>query len=269
MWITGPQWYFDVGTSALDCIKSALATARTAPASILDFPCGHGRVCRMLRALFPDAYLMACDLDRDGADFCATQFNATPFYSHEDIRRVNLDTCFDLIWCGSLFTHLDAQQWPDFLVFFAEHLTSDGILVFTTHGRQPIQWMREGVFTYGLNSEEQCRLIEGYVRAGFGFVSPSNQAFGISLSSMVFVSWTTVAKRSLPVCIAWHLMTCAILIFLAAPCQCLMSAIVRRSLPGESWKWVLFPLALALVGYVTFFGLYFFHFLPGVYYFFL
>jgi hypothetical protein len=72
-------------------------------------------------------------------------------------------------------------------VFFAEHLTSGGILVFTTHGRQPIQWMREGVFTYGLNNEEQCRLIEGYVRAGFGFVSPSNQAFGISLSSMAFV----------------------------------------------------------------------------------
>jgi hypothetical protein len=38
MWITGQQWYFDVGTSALDCIKSALATAHLAPTSILDLP---------------------------------------------------------------------------------------------------------------------------------------------------------------------------------------------------------------------------------------
>jgi SAM-dependent methyltransferase len=187
MWITGQQWYFDVGRSALDCIKSALTTAHIAPTSILDLPCGHGRVCRMLRAFFPDAHLTACDLDRDAVDFCAAQFNATPVYSHEDIRRVSLDQCFDLIWSGSLFTHLDAPQWPDFLGFFAEHLSPDGVLVFTTHGRQPIQWMREGFFDYGLSREEQRTLIEGYVKEGFGFVSPSNQAFGISLSSMAFV----------------------------------------------------------------------------------
>lgn len=36
MWITGKQWYFDVGRSALDCINSALATAHVAPASILE-----------------------------------------------------------------------------------------------------------------------------------------------------------------------------------------------------------------------------------------
>jgi cyclopropane fatty-acyl-phospholipid synthase-like methyltransferase len=186
MWITGPEWYFDFGKSALDCIKSALATTRTVPNSILDFPCGHGRICRMLRASFPDADPTFCDLDRDGVDFCATQFNATAFYSHHDIRRVNLDWHFDLIWCGSLFTHLDAQQWPDFLGFFDDHLCPDGTLVFTTQGRQPIQWMQEGYFDYGLSHEEQQTLIQGYVRAGFGFISPPNQAFGISLSSMAF-----------------------------------------------------------------------------------
>jgi 2-polyprenyl-3-methyl-5-hydroxy-6-metoxy-1,4-benzoquinol methylase len=101
----------------------------------------------MLRAFFPDAHLTACDLDRDAVDFCAAEFNARPVYSHEDIRCVSLDQCFDVIWCGSLFTHLDSQQWPDFLGFFAEHLSPDGVLVFTTHGRQPIQWMREGFLT--------------------------------------------------------------------------------------------------------------------------
>jgi len=141
MWITGQQWYFDVGRSALDCIKSALTTAHIAPTSILDLPCGHGRVCRMLRAFFPDAHLTVTDLDHDGVDFCAAQFNATPVYSHEDIWRVSLDQCFDLIWCGSLFTHLDAPQLPDFLGFFAEHLSPDGVLVFTTHGRQPMAFV--------------------------------------------------------------------------------------------------------------------------------
>ena len=79
----------------------------------------------------------------------------------------------------------------------------------------------------------------------------------VGLGPPAKVSWTTVAKRSLPVCIAWHLGTCALLIFLATPCQRIMGAIIQRTVPGESWRWVLFPLALALVGYITFFGLYF------------
>jgi hypothetical protein len=65
------------------------------------------------------------------------------------------------------------QLWPDFLGFCAEHLSPDGVVVFITHGRQPIQWMREGFFDYGLSREEQRTLIEGYVKEGFGFVSPS------------------------------------------------------------------------------------------------
>ena len=46
MWNTGSQWYYDVGKSALDCVRSALATAHIEPKSILDLPSGHGRVCR-------------------------------------------------------------------------------------------------------------------------------------------------------------------------------------------------------------------------------
>jgi hypothetical protein len=90
-----------------------------------------------------------------------------------------------------------------------------------------------------------------------GAESRSGVAY-VGLGPPAEVSWITVAKRSLPVCIAWHLGTCAILIFLAAPWQYLVAAIVRRRLLGESWSWVLFPLTLALIGYITFFGLYFF-----------
>ena len=80
----------------------------------------------------------------------------------------------------------------------------------------------------------------------------------VGLGPPAEVSWITVAKRSLPACLAWHLGTCALLIFLAAPWQCLIAAIVQRGRSGEIWKWVLFPLALALIGYTTFFGLYFY-----------
>ena len=187
MWKTGQPWYFEIGLSALECIRSALNTANVTPTSILDLPCGHGRVCRMLRMAFPDAHISASDLDRNGVDFCAQEFQAEPLYSREDIREVKTSRSFDLIWCGSLFTHLVSERWASFLEFFAEHLRPGGVLVFTTHGRRPIQWMVEGIYGYGLNPGEQRRLLEGYVTQGFGFVSPANQAFGLSLSSTAFV----------------------------------------------------------------------------------
>jgi SAM-dependent methyltransferase len=176
-----------VGLSALDCIRRGLGTADITPKHILDMPCGHGRVARMLRAAFPEAGLTVCDIDRDGVDFCAAQFDAEPVYSHEDIRRVIMMRSFDLIWCGSLFTHLDRDRWLPFLEFFSDHLNPDGVLVFTTHGRQPIHWMVDGFFDYGLTKHEQHALMQGYATGGFGFVTPANQAFGISLSSTAFV----------------------------------------------------------------------------------
>jgi hypothetical protein len=187
MWKTGQAWYFEIGLSALECIRRALNTANVTPTSILDLPCGHGRVCRMLRMAFPDAHITASDLDRNGVDFCAQEFQAEPLYSREDIREVKTSRSFDLIWCGSLFTHLVNERWASFLEFFAEHLSPGGVLVFTTHGRRPIQWMVEGIYGYGLNPGEKRRLLEGYVTQGFGFVSPANQAFGLSLSSTAFV----------------------------------------------------------------------------------
>lgn len=199
MWNTGQAWYFPVGLSALDCIRHGLRLVNSVPQTILDMPCGHGRVCRMLRAAFPDAQLTACDLDRDGVDFCAAQFGADPVYSAEDVRRVEMIRTFDLIWCGSLFTHLDRDRWPHFLEFFADHLNPDGVLVFTTHGRQPVQWMIDGFFDYGLTSDEQQSLMRGYATDGFGFVSPNNQAFGISLSSTAFVCAQVERQSSLKI----------------------------------------------------------------------
>ena len=56
MWLTGAQWYFEVGLSALQCMERSLPISNARPTATLDMRCGHGRVCRMLRAAFPDAH---------------------------------------------------------------------------------------------------------------------------------------------------------------------------------------------------------------------
>src|SRR5262249_31136055 len=119
--------------------------------------------------------------------FCASQFAAEPLYSRDDLGTLAAERRFDLIWCGSLFTHLDRDRWPELLGFFADHLSEHGVLVFTTHGRQPIQWMLNGFADYGLRPDERDALLCGYAKDGFGYVWPSNQTIGLSLSSLAFV----------------------------------------------------------------------------------
>jgi cyclopropane fatty-acyl-phospholipid synthase-like methyltransferase len=129
--------YFRLGRNALDSIRLAMTAAqKTAAERILDLPCGYGRVLRWIKAEFPAAQLGACDIDPHGVDFCAATFGAEPIYGRENPADVEIDRPYDLIWSGSLFTHLPPRQWESFLELFERALAPGGLVVFTTHGRQ-------------------------------------------------------------------------------------------------------------------------------------
>jgi SAM-dependent methyltransferase len=155
--------YLGVAETAIAQIAHAMAlTGRTDCRRILDLPCGHGRVLRALRAVFADAELTACDINRDGVDFCAAQFEALPVYSTIDPHKVPLDGTFDLIWVGSLLTHLDAARCRAFLRFFCDRLAPDGLLLVSTHGRNAIRrWPRE--------DKRLARIRRDFEKKGFGY----------------------------------------------------------------------------------------------------
>jgi SAM-dependent methyltransferase len=179
--------YLESGRSALRCVRAALTAAgKTDVRRILDLPCGHGRVLRVLKAAFPRAALTACDIDRDGVDFCAAQFGAEPVYSVEDPALIPVRGPFDLIWVGSLLTHLDAPAWPAFLSRFRSLLGPDGVCVFTAHGVGAGEYIRAGRSKYGL--PDPGKLLALYERHGFGFVpyQPGGR-YGVSMSSAAWV----------------------------------------------------------------------------------
>jgi SAM-dependent methyltransferase len=183
------EHYFRVGSSALRCIQSAAHIAhRESFDSILDFPCGHGRVSRFLRAAFPSARLTVADIDQDAVDFCARTFGGTPIYSSNDTKQIQVDGSYDLIWCGSLLTHFDMTGCLEFLDFFRSILSLNGILVFTMHGRLSASWLRSRQCIYGLESENIPQLLKSYDTTGFGYSDyPGVQGYGISLTSPAWV----------------------------------------------------------------------------------
>src|SRR4029077_21087861 len=63
--------YFEVGADAIRLIVGELVCGlREIPRTILDFPCGAGRVTRHLRAFFPQSRVFACDLYEQHINFC-------------------------------------------------------------------------------------------------------------------------------------------------------------------------------------------------------
>jgi SAM-dependent methyltransferase len=180
--------YGRVGQSAWRCITLALlACDAPTPRRVLDLPCGHGRVLRVLRRALPDAELTACDLDRAGVDFCRTEFGAHSVYSDTDLRSVVLGSDFDLIWCGSLLTHLDAPRWLEVLRAFVAALRPGGVAVVTVHGRLVADRLRNGV-DYGLTPARITELLRAYDNGGFGYVDyPDRAGYGVSLSSPAFL----------------------------------------------------------------------------------
>ncbi|MGH2978809.1 MAG: class I SAM-dependent methyltransferase [Solirubrobacterales bacterium] len=196
-----PVNYHALGWTALDCIRLALLLAqKETVSSILDLPSGHGRVSRILRAEYPDARLTACDIDRDGVDFCARAFDAKPVYGHERPQEIELGDMFDLIWCGSLLTHMDGPRWEEFLELFESALMPGGVLLFSASGRCIAPRLRDPEFAqlYLDSDEGREAILRSYADTGFGYADyqlpddfreslslPRN--FGISLAAPSWV----------------------------------------------------------------------------------
>ena len=191
--------YFRVGLSAIDCINAAIAAAgNDDPEKILDLPCGHGRVLRFLVRRFPDAVLMACDLDTDGVDFCADVFGVRGAYSNPDLSALALPTQFDLIWCGSLITHLDKPRIVALLKFMARHLGPAGLMVFTAAGDRVVEWMLSGEFDYGIAKSSIPVVTARYRDTGYAYTDyPYLPDYGISLTAPAWIRKSIAQVRGL------------------------------------------------------------------------
>jgi len=132
--------YASVGRSAIAAIGQALSAADRSFDDVeacLDMPCGYGRVLRMLAHEIPGERITACDINRKAIRFCASEFGATPLRSTPNLDRVRFGR-YDLIWCGSLVTHIDERRAERLLRRFADALVPGGVAIVTIHAEPPL-----------------------------------------------------------------------------------------------------------------------------------
>jgi len=201
--------YWLMGDWALRCVRASLACAalsfQVKTESILDLPCGYGRVLRFLQVAYPNAEITACDISREGVDFCVDTFGVRGLYSSTDPADIKTGT-YDLIWCGSLMTHMPEDRWDPWLSFFEDHLNPGGTVVFTTHG----DGYASGLFSVHM-PENLPELQERYRRIGFAFAQnpwDRDEDPGIALSSPAWILERLNRRRELRVTAfmerGWH-----------------------------------------------------------------
>jgi SAM-dependent methyltransferase len=150
----GPELRFGVGapisiaeflesgrTMAAD-LEAALASAGGSVGDVgraLDFGCGCGRLLIEARLRWPRIRWTGCDVDRPAVDWCANHLPEVRTFVNEPGPPLALpDAELDLVWCGSVFTHLDEARQDAWLDELRRVLRPGGWLLASVLG--PTRW---------------------------------------------------------------------------------------------------------------------------------
>jgi len=179
--------YKSVGESAVKLIESALQESGKIlkeNSSLLDFPCGYGRVLRYLKETFPQADIYGGDIDQHAVNFCKKEFGMIPVQSDINFNKVKFPVSYDLIWVGSLFTHIDSQDFQNLLKTLISSLKEKGVLIFTTHGKECLNQLD----SYGLGFIKPSSMRMKLENTGFVFQPyPGQSNYGISITTRTYV----------------------------------------------------------------------------------
>ena len=179
--------YLKVGLSAIRCIDASLENSNivlgSAP-SILDFPCGHGRVLRFLRARYPLSDITVSEIDVNAIEFCEETFKCRGVVSSPDFDTLTLPGPFDLVWCGSLLTHLPEDDTKGLLRLIFRHLSPNGTCIITTHGQLSVDRISNGDNYYGLTKAAEREMLSQFEKTGYGYAGYKvGSGYGVSLVS--------------------------------------------------------------------------------------
>jgi SAM-dependent methyltransferase len=184
------QQYFTIGRQALRLLMLAsdLCQKPHYP-RILDYACGYGRVLRWIKAQYSYADITACDIDPDAVGFCASTFGVRGVVASSEPDATKLEGNYDLIWCGSLLTHLDLNEWQKTLAQLIKWTAECGVLIFSSQGRFLASELARGKAEYASNIDAQ-KLLRSYAQEGFAFepyFESEDQKYGITVVSPSFL----------------------------------------------------------------------------------
>jgi SAM-dependent methyltransferase len=187
--------YIKVGIEALAVIEKARSLVKmNQVGSILDFGCGYGRVLRYLKSYYKDSKITCSEIEPTYVTFCKDTFDVEGYTSSTNFNELETKQKHDIIWSGSVFTHLSSNKFKELFNFFENSLNEDGIMVFTTHGRFCEKHLKS--HGYGLTKSGVLKTRIGYSLSGYGYSDYDfAKGYGVSINTL---DWFTkfISKKS-------------------------------------------------------------------------
>ena len=126
--------YFASGAQVASSIDQLVQTRFAGELDgLLDFGGGFGRVTRFLASRYGPERIWASDIVPETIPFQSDVLGTTAFLSAQDPATLTAPRRFDLIYVGSLFTHLPDSTFGSWLERLRSWLTPEGLLAFTVH----------------------------------------------------------------------------------------------------------------------------------------
>lgn len=182
--------YLASGYQAAAFVAETVAATRSVePADDgLDLGCGYGRVLRHLVRSFPHTRWTAADIDQAAVRFCSREFGARGVVSTPDPGAVRFPIAsYDIVWLGSLLTHIDADDCAGLAQVLARHTGARAVLAFSTHGASLV----EDLDRFGPGMESDRSLAASDLAAnGFAYVPYPHYrdgSYGISFHDPAYV----------------------------------------------------------------------------------
>ena len=163
------EGYARQARTAVEAIERALALSGKRLEGVdacLDLPCGYGRVTRLLRERLDPGRITACDVNAEGVAYCAYEYGVKPLLSDPEFEGVPFET-YDLMWVGSLVTHLDRRLLGRFIELLPRIVQRGGTVVITTLGEYGIGDVSRYEERF---AAMQASLERSYRETGFAFV---------------------------------------------------------------------------------------------------
>ena len=101
--------------------------------SFLDFASGHGRMERFLVLNFPPEKIWVSDVKESSNEFQREQFGVNSIPSTFSPEQYNPGRKFDIIFVGSLFSHLPEELFEKWLRKLYDITSDNGVLIVSTH----------------------------------------------------------------------------------------------------------------------------------------
>ncbi len=171
-------------TSMLDILREGGFTLRRGN-RVLDFGCATGRMMRWLKGPIVEGEIWGVDVSAEHISWCMQNF-PPPFYFAPITTLPHLpfeDGYFDLIYAGSVFTHIEdlAFSW---LLELRRILSKEGMLYVTIHDEKTIEFWENYCRDIDIFKRIMADPIwERYTRSDFAMFS-----IGRSVFSQVFYS---------------------------------------------------------------------------------